>query len=100
MILLKNIYQIFDAKQPDGTWFKKYEVPKDLDLPYNYIDINPPENLIHPRFIFGTGWVEDDDAVVDNLKKENKELKDRLNMTEGALLDLADQLLSVRGGVG
>lgn len=91
---MKTIYLIYDAKQPDGSWFKKFEVPDSLDLPHNYIDIDPPENLINPRFIFGTGWVEDDEAVLDSLKKENADLKNRLDMTESALLDLADMLLT------
>ena len=96
---MKNIYQIFDVKQPDGKWFKKFEVPAELDLPPGYVDTDPPTDLLNPRYIFGTGWIEDNDSLMDSLKKENKELKDRLNMTEGALLDLADQLLSVKGGV-
>lgn len=97
---MKTIYQIFDAKQSDGSWFRKYEVPEGVDLPPSYTDIAPPQELINPRFIFGKGWVEDEEALLEGLKQENKELKDRLNMTEGALLDLADQLLSVKGGVG
>lgn len=96
---MKNIYQIFDAKQSDGNWFKKYEVPESLDLPSGYVDIDPPENLVNPRFIFGTGWVEDDDALLASLKQENAELKSRLDMSEGAILDLADQILAVKGGV-
>ncbi|MGM0173695.1 hypothetical protein [Enterococcus sp. DIV0800] len=52
---MKNIYQVFEVKQPDGKWFKKFEVPESLDLPSSYVDIEPPENLINPRFIFGKG---------------------------------------------
>ncbi|MDT2614711.1 hypothetical protein, partial [Enterococcus dongliensis] len=82
---MKTIYQIFDAKQPDGTWFKAYQVPEELDLPPGYINLGPPDDLINPRFDYQKGWIEDEEALLEGLKQENKELKDRLNMTEGAL---------------
>ncbi|MEG2326576.1 MAG: hypothetical protein RSB63_10775 [Enterococcus sp.] len=97
---MKTIYKIFEVKDGDGKWFEKYDVSDNFPMEYPYIKLAPPTDLINPRYIFGTGWVEDEEALLEGLKQENKELKDRLNMTEGALLDLADQLLSVKGGVG
>ena len=91
---MKTIYLIYDAKQPDGTWFKAYEVPEELTLPYGYIDVAPPSELVNPRYVYGQGWVEDDSAAVESLEKENAELKARIEMAEGALLDLADMILT------
>lgn len=91
---MKNIYQIFDTKQLDGAWFKKFEVPDDLDLPSGYVGYDPPENLINPRFIFGKGWVEDKDSIIEELAKKNKELQERQIMSEEALLELAGMILT------
>ncbi|MDT2614709.1 hypothetical protein, partial [Enterococcus dongliensis] len=82
---MKTLYKIFDNKNETGKWFEKYDVSSNFPVDYPYIDITPPDDLINPKFIFGTGWVEDDEALLEGLKQENKELKDRLNMTEGAL---------------
>lgn len=91
---MKTIYLIYDAKQPDGTWFKAYEVPEELTLPYGHIDVAPPSELVNPRYVYGQGWVEDDSAAMESLEKENAELKARIEMAEGALLDLADMILT------
>lgn len=91
---MKTIYLIYDAKQPDGAWFKAYEVPDELTLPYGYIDVAPPSELVNPRYVYGQGWVEDDSAAMESLEKENAELKSRIEMAEGALLDLADMILT------
>lgn len=100
---MKNIYQIFDVKQPNGTWFKKFVVPDELDLPHNYVSIDPPETLKNPRYIFGTGWVEDDEGLIEMLKQENEELRQRMDMSDEALLELADMVLAateaMKGGM-
>lgn len=91
---MKTIYLIYDAKQPDGTWFKAYEVPEELTLPYGYIDVAPPSELVNPRYVYGQGWVEDKDALIEELIQKNKELQDRQIMSEEALLELANMILT------
>lgn len=91
---MKNIYQVFDTKQPDGSWFKKFVVPDELDLPHNYVSIDPPSNLSNPRFKYDEGWVEDDEALITSLKQENEELRQRIDISDEALLELADMVLS------
>ena len=89
---MKTIYLIYDAKQPDGTWFKAYEVPEELTLPYGYIDVAPPSELVNPRYAYGKGWVEDESALVDKLTKENADLHDRLEIAEGAIIEIANSI--------
>lgn len=95
---MKTIYKIFEVKDGDGKWFEKYDVSDNFPMEYPYIKLAPPTDLINPRYIFGTGWVEDDDALLASLKQENNDLKSRLDMAEGALLDLADRILTAEGG--
>ena len=89
---MKTIYLIYDAKQPDGAWFKAYEVPEELTLPYGYIDVAPPSELVNPRYVYGKGWVEDESALVDKLTKENADLHDRLEIAEGAIIEIANSI--------
>lgn len=91
---MKTIYKIFEVKDGDGKWFEKYDVSDNFPMEYPYIESAPSLDLINPQYIFGTGWVEDDEAVLDSLKKENADLKNRLDMAESAVLDLADMLLT------
>lgn len=91
---MKVIFKVFDSKNEAGRWYEKFDVSDNLSIEYPYIEQAPPEDLINPHYIFGTGWVEDDEAVLDSLKKENADLKNRLDMAESAVLDLADMLLT------
>lgn len=95
---MKTAIKVLDIKNTDGKWYEKYDVSDKFPFEYPYIEQAPPESMFNPRYLFGTGWVEDDEALLASLKKENTELKSRLEMSEGAILDLADQILSVKGG--
>lgn len=79
----KMLYQIYDAKQPDGKWYKEWpNIPSEFPTPYAFTDQPIPEGLQNPKFIWGTGWVEDDDVLIVSLKKENEDLKERLELVE------------------
>lgn len=84
---MKVIFKVFDSKNEAGRWYEKFDVSDNFSVEYPYIEQAPPEALINPHYIFGTGWVEDDEAVLDSLKN-------RLDMAESAVLDLADMLLT------
>ncbi len=97
MKVYKKLYQ----KNEAGKFYEVYELPDGMDIPNgDYTTEVPPENLKYPKwdFDFGTGWIEDKDSIIADLSYENSDLKSRLDMTESALLDLADQILSVKGG--
>lgn len=89
---MKKIYQVYDGRQPDGSWYKVFEVPEEMSLPHGYIDVAPPDDLINPKFIFGEGWIEDESALVDKLTKENADLHDRLEIAEGAIIEIANSI--------
>lgn len=99
MKVYKKLYQ----KNEKGSFYEVFELPEGMEIPNgDYVVLAPPRELKYPRwdFEFNTGWCEDKDSVITDLANENSDLKVRLDMTESALLDLADQLLSVKGGVG
>ena len=58
--------------------------------------VGPGENLLFPRFDYALGmWVEDKDSIIAKLKTDNEELSARSAMLEGAMLELADSILTI-----
>ena len=100
---MKTIFKVLDVKNEDGRWYETYQVSDDFPFEYPYIMEKPPESLYNPRYVFGIGWVEDDEALVESLKQENEELRQRLDMSDEALLELADMVLAateaMKGGM-
>lgn len=93
MKVYKKLYQ----KNEEGLFYEVFELPEGMDVPNgDYTTVAPPDNLKYPKwdFDFGTGWVEDKDSVIADLTAENKELLERIDMNESALLDLADMVLT------
>lgn len=93
MKVYKKLYQ----KNEEGLFYEVFELPEGMDVPNgDYTTLAPPDNLKYPKwdFDFGTGWVEDKDSVIADLTAENKELQERIDMNESALLDLADMVLT------
>ncbi|MDT2756981.1 hypothetical protein P7G51_06265 [Enterococcus asini] len=92
---MKTIYKILDDKNESGQWFEAYEVADDFPATYGFTTIAPPESMRYPKWEPGLNqWVEDKDSIIDYLTAENAELTSRVDMTEGALLDLADMILT------
>ena len=96
------IYRVYTQKT-DGAWFKEFEVPDDFEFtPGSYTSVPLPKDMRFPRFDWGlNAWVEDKDDIIMSLKEENNKLSSdletavsRVNVTESALLDLADMILS------
>lgn len=93
MKVYKKLYQ----KNEAGLFYEVFELPEGLDVPNgDYTTVAPPDSLKYPKwdFEFGTGWVDDKDSVIADLTTENAVLVSRVDMAEGALLDLADMILS------
>lgn len=92
---MKIIYKILDDKNESGQWFEAYEVAEDFPAVYGWTTIAPPESMRYPKWEPGLNqWIEDKDSIIDYLTAENAELTSRVDMTEGALLDLADMILT------
>lgn len=92
-----KIYKKLFQKNEDGKFYEEFELPDGLDVPNgDYTTVAPPENLKYPRwdFEFNSGWVEDKDSVIADLTAENADLKERQLMAEGALLELANMILT------
>lgn len=93
MKVYKKLYQ----KNEEGLFYEVFELPEGMDVPNgDYTTLAPPASLKYPKwdFDYGTGWVEDKDSVIADLTAENKELLERIDMNESALLDLADMVLT------
>ena len=90
-----KIFKLLNIKNEAGKWYEEYEVSEIFPVESGWTTIVPPEELQFPKWDYVSGnWVEDKDSVIDSLKLENGELTDRINMTESALLDLADMILT------
>jgi hypothetical protein len=90
-----TVYLPLDQKGEDGKFYKEFEVPEGVPMGDNIVYVGPAEDLLFPRYDYTQGiWVEDKDSIISALKTENAELTSRVDMTEGALLDLADMILS------
>lgn len=90
-----KIYKILDLKNSHGKWLEEYEVPENFPVENGWTTVVPDSSLKFPKWDYMSGsWIEDKDSVIDSLKLVNGELTDRINMTENALLDLADMILS------
>lgn len=81
-VKLKKLYQLFEARQPDGKWYKEWWVEEDFPDQYMFVSEEPPDGFENPKYIMGTGWAEDDDVLLVSLKKENEDLKERLELVE------------------
>lgn len=92
---MKVIYKILDDKNESGQWFEAYEVADDFPATYGFTTVAPPESMRYPKWEPGLNqWVEDKDALIEELIRENKELQDRQIMSEEALLELANMILT------
>ena len=93
MKVYKKLYQ----KNENGKFYEEYDLPDGLDVPNgDYTTIAPPDTLKYPKwdFGFGTGWVEDKDSIIADLQKRNEELQERQIMSEEALLEIANMILT------
>lgn len=93
MKVYKKLYQ----KNKDGKFYEEYELPAGLDVPNgDYTTVAPPDTLKYPKwdFEFGTGWVEDKDSIITDLQMRNEELQERQIMSEEALLEIANMILT------
>lgn len=93
MKVYKKLYQ----KNADGKFYEEYALPDGLDVPNgDYTTVAPPDTLKYPKwdFDFGTGWVEDKDSIIADLQKRNEELQERQIMSEEALLEIANMILT------
>ena len=93
MKVYKKLYQ----KNADGKFYEEFDLPDGLDVPNgDYTTVAPPDTLKYPKwdFEFGTGWVEDKDSIIADLQKRNEELQERQIMSEEALLEIANMILT------
>lgn len=97
-----KIYKILDIKNNNGKWLEEYEVPEGFPVESGWTTAAPSPLLRFPKWEYSSStWVEDKDAVIASLTEDNKKLSadlknatDKMDMTESALLDLADMILS------
>ena len=93
MKVYKKLYQ----KNEEGLFYEVFELPEGMDVPNgDYTTLAPPDSLKYPKwdFDYGTGWVEDKDSIIADLQKRNEELQERQIMSEEALLEIANMILT------
>ena len=96
-------YQVFEEKNHEGRYFKEWELPAGFPIPHDFVLVPPGADMKQPRFDWKTQtWVESEDDLLLELKKENESLKleiletkQRALMTEEAILDLATMIIGV-----
>ena len=94
---MKTIYYPLTEKDPEtGLFYQVFQIPDEMAAPAGYMEIAPPEGMKYARWDFLTNkrWYSDPDSIIADLTAENKELLERIDMNESALLDLADMVLT------
>lgn len=94
-----TVYKILSIKNEKGNWYEKYEIPIGIPVPPDCVVTPIPESLKNPKYDFAKDeWVEDTEALIESLKKENKELKQKVELNELALMDAINMLSSMITG--
>lgn len=94
-----TVYKILTVKNEKGNWYEKYEIPIGIPVPPDCVVTPIPESLKNPKYDFAKDeWVEDQEALIESLKKENKELKQKVELNELALMDAINMLSSMITG--
>lgn len=88
--------------------FEQVIIEEDMEVPAGHTDIEPPTPNWKPLFNWEANeWIElatdeekqgsavDDITEIEQLKQENEELRQRVDMSDEALLELADMVLTV-----
>ena len=96
---------VFKPLEPFG--FEQIIVNDNEEILEGFTEVEPPVPSWKPVFDFKKNkWVEtatddekeglavDDPTEIDELKRENEELRQRVDMSDEALLELADMVLS------
>ena len=97
-----KVYQPLNQKDSStGLWYKEWNLPEGFPLPNDVTLLAPDSTLVHPKWDNSLGaWVEDEDFIailIERNEKLSADLKiatDRVDMTESALLNLADMILT------
>lgn len=94
-----TVYKILSTKNTQGKWYEEYEIPVGIPVPPDCVTTSIPKELLSPKYDFVTGaWVEDQEALISNLQRENKELKQKVEFNELALMDAINMLSSMITG--
>lgn len=84
------IYQILSTKNADGKWYETFEVPDNMPPLDGYTTVAPPESMRFPRFVYGTGWVEDKDQLIEALSAD-------LEVANNSIMDLMEMVSQLGG---
>lgn len=97
------IYEILTERDNETMLlYKEWDVQENFPVPANFTKISPPRKYHREKFDFMlNGWVEDEDGLVKDLKAKVADLETKLKasttrseMTEMALLELYDMILT------
>lgn len=89
---MKTIYYPLTEKDPEtGLFYQVFQIPEEMAAPAGYMEIAPPEGMKYARWDFLTNkrWYSDPDSIIADLTAENAALKERLELSEAALIELA-----------
>ena len=96
------VYEVFEEKNHEGKYYTKWELPVGFPIPHDFVLVPPSEDLKNPKFDRTKNiWVESEDDLVKDLKAQVADLETKLKasttrseMTEMALLELYDMILT------
>lgn len=88
-----TVYKILSEKNEKGNWYEKYDIPTGIPVPPDCVLTPIPENIKNPKYDFVKDeWVEDQEALIKNLKEENQSLREKIELNEMALVDAINML--------
>lgn len=88
-----TVYKILSEKNEKGNWYEKYDIPIGIPVPPDCVLTPIPGNIKNPKYDFAKDeWVEDQEALIKNLKEENQSLREKIELNEMALVDAINML--------
>lgn len=81
-----------------GKFYREFDIPDDVPLNGTLLKESSPKSMMFPKWNYMTSaWEEDESSVILNQTKTIKELTERLDTSEKALME-AVELVSALGG--
>lgn len=81
-----------------GKFYKEFDIPENIPLNGTLLKDAPPENMDFPKWNYMTSlWEEDKDSIISKQTQTIKDLAERLDTSEKALMESVGLISSLGG---
>lgn len=94
-----KVYQpLNNPDEKTGKFYKEYEFPDGVSLNTTLLDKEPPKDMLYPKWDYSLSqWIEDKDSALTAQKTETKDISQRLEDAENAIMELMMMITSILG---